>query len=132
MLEYTPDDLAQMYNVEISVIHRAISENGFTPTEITEKNEYLIGMYVDYLKALKDAEAFKDTFRYQDGEEMVDKSGVYDNYRRHYMDLLQTWEKSKALYDRNTHQSEFGNFHIRQRAGFLDARRSQSRRRPFR
>ena len=127
-MEYTPDDLAQMYNVEINVIHRAISENGFTPTEITEKNEYLIGMYIDYLKALAEANEIKDSFRFQDGEEMIDKSNLFQNHRRLYMDLFRAWKDAKTEYERATHQSQFGAFHLRQRAGFLDERRRKKNR----
>ena len=89
-------------------------------------------MYIDYLKALDEANEIKDSFRFQDGEEMIDKSNLFQNHRRLYMDLFQAWKDAKTEYSRATHQAQFGAFHLRQRAGFLDDhRRKKNRKRIY-
>jgi len=124
----TIEELAIRYEVDESMVARAIVANGFTPSDVDESNEYLVKMHVEYLIAMKEADEVRNSFSYQDGEESVNKSSVYDNYRRHFKDLETAWKEAKNLYDRSKHEEAFGNFHIRRRAPHLDRGRNSVRR----
>lgn len=122
------EELVYKFDSDETTVTRSIVANNFKLEDVDENNDFLIGMYIDYLKALAEANEIKDSFRFQDGEEMVDKSNLFQNHRRLYMDLFQAWKDAKTEYERATHQSQFGAFHLRQRAGFLDERRRKKNR----
>lgn len=125
-------ELVDKFDSDTATVTRSIVANNFKLEDVDENNDFLIGMYIDYLKALAEANEIKDSFRFQDGEEMVDKSNLFQNHRRLYMDLFQAWKDAKTEYERATHQSQFGAFHLRQRAGFLDEhRRKKNRKRIY-
>lgn len=124
-------ELAAKYGVESTVVEQAVTANGFTISQVDDSNEYLVAKYIDYLKAVEEAKEVRDYFKYSDGEESVDKSRIYDNYRKHYNDLLAVWKDAKELYDRSIATSEHSAYHQRKRAPWLDRRRA-SVRRPFR
>lgn len=126
------EELVYKFDSDETTVTRSIVANNFKLEDVDENNDFLIGMYIDYLKALAEANEIKDSFRFQDGEEMVDKSNLFQNHRRLYMDLFQAWKDAKTEYERATHQSQFGAFHLRQRAGFLDEhRRKKNRKRIY-
>lgn len=127
----TINELVEKYSVEEAIVSRAIVANGFTITDIDDSNEYLVAMYIDYLVAEESAKKARDAFRYTDGEETVDKSKVFENYRRHYMDLFNVWKDAKKIYDNSIWRPDNSAFHVRKRAPHLDRRRA-SVRRPFR
>lgn len=122
------EELVYKFDSDETTVTRSIVANNFKLEDVDENNDFLIGMYIDYLKALAEANEIKDSFRFQDGEEMVDKSNLFQNHRRLYMDLFRAWKDAKTEYERATHQSQFGAFHLRQRAGFLDERRRKKNR----
>lgn len=128
----TLEELVYKFDSDETTVTRSIVANNFKLEDVDENNDFLIGMYIDYLKALAEANEIKDSFRFQDGEEMIDKSNLFQNHRRLYMDLFQAWKDAKTEYERATHQSQFGAFHLRQRAGFLDDhRRKKNRKRIY-
>lgn len=124
----TLEELVYKFDSDETTVTRSIVANNFKLEDVDENNDFLIGMYIDYLKALAEANEIKDSFRFQDGEEMIDKSNLFQNHRRLYMDLFRAWKDAKTEYERATHQSQFGAFHLRQRAGFLDDRRRKKNR----
>ena len=128
----TLEELVYKFDSDETTVTRSVVANNFKLEDVDENNDFLIGMYIDYLKALAEANEIKDSFRFQDGEEMIDKSNLFQNHRRLYMDLFQAWKDAKTEYERATHQSQFGAFHLRQRAGFLDEyRRKKNRKRIY-
>lgn len=117
--------LAYELAVDESVVSRAIHANGFSiDADFDSEQENLIRMYVDYLLALEDAKEARLAFKYADGEEAVDKSRVFDQYRKFANDLKDSWEDVKKAYDKSlVGKDSF--FMIRNRAGFLDERFSR-------
>ncbi|UBH21878.1 hypothetical protein LAU42_08870 [Macrococcus armenti] len=117
--------LATKLEVEQSIVERAVLANGFSiDLDYTTPQENLITMYTEYLLAKEDEKNARLAFKYQDGEESVDKSEIYDQYRKYANDLRRDWSEAKALYD-----DEFSGSHsfftIRKRAPHLDARTRQ-------
>lgn len=126
----TVEELVAKYGSDESTVLRSVTSNGLTIEQVDASNEHLVQMYVEYLEARKEADAVRDNFKYQDGEESVDKTKVYDNYRKHYQDLFNAWKESKEMYDRSA-SSEHSRYYQRKRASWLDRPRA-SLRRPFR
>lgn len=122
------NEIVESLGVDEELVTLSISANNFTETNFSDRQTFLIKLYVDYLVARKEAEEIRNSFRYQDGEEQVDKSSVYDNYRRHYVDLLTEWEKAKREYEADQTVSGGSAFHLRKRADFLDSKPHRSRR----
>ncbi|MCU7556537.1 hypothetical protein [Macrococcus capreoli] len=118
-------NLSEDLNVEESIVKRAAITNGFSiDSDYDEKQENLIRMYVDYLLALEDAKKARIAFKYADGEESVDKSRLFDQYRRFANDLYGAWEDVKKAYDKEL-SGQHSFFMLRNRAGFLDERTSE-------
>lgn len=112
--------LAYELAVDESVVSRAIHANGFSiDADFDSEQENLIRMYVDYLIALEDAKEARLAFKYADGEESVDKSRIFDQYRKYANDLKDAWEDVKKAYDKSL-GGKGSFFTIRTRAGFLD------------
>lgn len=131
--ELAIEDLATEIGADVREVRKALTANGFSIEEITTKNKYLVEMYISYLVAKDEAEEVRNSFRFQDGEEQVDKSRVYDNYRRHYLDLLADWQDAFERYSDSINELSNNSFHLRKRAEFLDAnRRTRRIRRTFR
>ena len=129
----TVEELATEIGADVQEVRKALTANGFSIEDITTKNMYLVEMYVRYLIAKNEAEEVRNSFRFQDGEEQVDKSRVYDNYRRHYLDLLADWQDAFERYSDSINELSNNSFHLRKRADFLDANRRKRRiRRTFR
>lgn len=123
----TIEELAAKLGVEESIAARAVVANGFSIDDVNDANQHLVEMHTEYLTAVKEADDVKNNFKYSDGEESVDKTKVYDNYRKHYQDLLSAWKDAKELYDRSTAE-EGSRFHLRKRADWLDRGRTSIRR----
>lgn len=119
------DSLAIELSVDKAIVERAVLTNGFSiDTDFDNRQANLIRMYVDYLQALEDARQARVAFKYADGEEAVDKSRVFDQYRKFANDLKDSWEEAKKAYDKDlVGKGSF--FTIRNRAGFLDERFSR-------
>ena len=129
----TVEELAAEIGADVQEVRKALTANGFSIEDITTKNMFLVEMYVRYLIAKDEAEEVRNSFRFQDGEEQVDKSRVYDNYRRHYLDLLADWQNAFERYSDSINELGNSSFHLRKRADFLDANRRKRRiRRTFR
>lgn len=93
-------ELAAELAVEVEVVEQAVIANGFsTDDSFDARQKHLISAYVDYLIAMEDAREQRIAFKYTDGEESVDKTGVYDQYRRYALDLLGAWREAKRQYD---------------------------------
>lgn len=118
----TIEELAEEFGVEVREVRKAITANGFAISEVSENSKHLIELYLDYLKAETEASEMRDAFKYQDGEEQVDKSKVYENYRKHYMDLYDKWQRAKQDFLDSRSKDEGSSFHLRKRAEFLDAK----------
>lgn len=116
------DELTTELGVDKAVVKKAVQANGF-PTDGTFEGEqtHLITLYVDYLEAMDEAKEQRRAFKYTDGEESVDKSKIYDQFRRHAMDLFSAWSSAKRDYD-NSQKGLDSFFTIRSRAGVLDGR----------
>lgn len=114
--------LATKLEVEQSIVERAVLANGFSiDLDYTASQENLITMYTEYLLAKEDEKNARLAFKYQDGEESVDKSEIYDQYRKYANDLRRDWSEAKALYD-DEFSGRHSFFTIRKRAPHLDAR----------
>lgn len=120
----TLDELIASIDAEEEKIVKAIIANDFSldsGTEYDEKKVSLVEAYVDYLVAREEAKEVRIAFKYTDGEESVDKSGIYDQYRRYANDMLAHWRDMKNAYDkRNAGLTSF--FTVRKRAGYLNER----------
>src|SRR5699024_8152798 len=91
----TIEELAEEFGVEVREVRKALTAKGFAISEVSENSKRLIELYLDYLEAETEASEMRDAFKYQDCEEQVDKSKVYENYRKHYMDLYDKWQRAK-------------------------------------
>lgn len=115
-------DLATKLGVEQSVATEYIIANGFSiakETDYGERQVFLIGLYQDYTLAKEEMSEARKGFRYQDGEEMVDKSKQFEAYRQYANDLFKRWQSELEKY--NDSKNEFGSkFFVRQRANWLD------------
>lgn len=122
------NEIAEMLEVDEAVVRESVQANGFSTTKsYDEGEEYLIKMHVSYTMAFKEAENLRNSFKYQDGEEQVDKSKVYDNYRKHYQDLYDRWQRAKQDFLDSRSKDEGSAFHLRKRADFLDAKPNRVR-----
>lgn len=118
----TINEIVEKYSLDREQVTDAVLSNGFsTSADLDERQVHLVRQYVDYLEALADAKEQRIAFKYVDGEESVDKSDVFNQYRRHANDLYAKWSDSKRLYDRELN-GKSSYFTVRKRAGFLDAR----------
>lgn len=116
------DEIIERHGVKEDVAEKAVLANGFPIDGEFEGAEYhLITLYLDYLEAMDEAKAQRGNFQYTDGEESVNKSGVYDKYRRYAMDLFSAWSSAKRDYD-NANRGLDSFYTIRGRAGVIDAR----------
>lgn len=123
----TIGELATEMNAEEGDVARAIVANGFSINDIDASNQYLVEMYVEYLQSRREADTVKDNFKYSDGEESVDKTRVYDQYRDHYRDLHSEWKDAKETYDRSVSEAST-RYYQRKRADWLDRKRTPIRR----
>lgn len=118
----TFNELQSELGIEKDKLEIAVTTNGFSiDSDIDARQKGLIVMYIDYLTAQEDAREARKAFKYLDGEESVDKSKVFDQYRRYAMDLYNAWNSAKRDYDEDMSGSG-SYFTIRKRAGFLNAR----------
>lgn len=124
----TVEELAEEYGVEVREITKALAANGFSINEVTQSSKFLMELYIDYLKAEQEAASVRNSFKYQDGEEQVDKSKVYENYRKYYVDLYDKWMRAKQDYADSRSKDEGSSFHLRKRADFLDSKQNRLRR----
>lgn len=116
------EDIVESYGIERVVAEKAVLANGFPLDGDFEGEEYhLITLYLDYLEAMEDSKEARRSFQYTDGEESVNKSKVYDQYRRYAMDLFGAWSSAKRDYDQSKRGLD-SFFTIRGRAGVLDER----------
>lgn len=116
------DELSAELGLEAKVLDSAILANGFSSDDdFDAPKQNLVNMYADYLIAMEDAKEQRLAFKYMDGEESVDKSKVYEQYRRYAIDLLNLWRDQKKAYD-DSFSGKDSFFSLRTRAGFLDGR----------
>lgn len=115
------NDLAILYDVSEEVVERSFKANDVPANSerIDPEIENLVALYVDYLTALSDAKESREYFKYTDGEESVDKSKVYDNYRRYAQDVYNAWRSARSEYRQQMRQGGF--YKLRKRASWLDA-----------
>lgn len=115
-------EVANELQVDESIATEYIIANDFSivnGTSYDKHQMYLIRLYHEYREADKDASEARKGFRYQDGEEMVDKSKQFDAFRQYANDLYRRWQTELAKYndDKNEYASRFV---VRTRVGWLD------------
>lgn len=116
------DELIEEYGVERQVAVKAVRANGFQVDATFDGDQYhLITLYLDYLEAMDEAKEQRRAFKYTDGEESVDKSGVYDKFRRYAMDLFSAWTSAKRDYD-NANRGLDSFYTVRGRHGAINAK----------
>ena len=116
-------ELATKLTVTEEVDDEFILANGFDVTleDFDSRQTYLIKLYSEYVSANEEAAEARKGFRYQDGEEMVDKSKQYEAYRRYALDLYNRWKEELDEY--NDDKDAGGSFFVlRNRAGWLNER----------
>lgn len=115
-------EVAERFEITEDEATDYIIANGFsiTSNDYDRQQVYLLGMYDDYVQAKNDAAKARETFRYQDGEEMVDKSKQFDAFRAYANDLFNRWQKELAQYN-NDEDMDGSQLILRKRAKWLDA-----------
>ncbi len=92
-----------LYDADEKTVKRALKANDLSDDldTLDPELEHLIDLYIQYLKARDKSIETLDGFKYTDGEESVDKSGVYDKHRRFYSDLYNAWRSARQDYKRD-------------------------------
>lgn len=79
------------------LVEDAMRSHGFTPTDSVPSDQVsLVLLFAQYQGAWRIAFSVAHYFKYQDGEESVDKSMVAENYRNLAKDLQSEYEREKA------------------------------------
>ncbi|PTJ54188.1 hypothetical protein [Mammaliicoccus sciuri] len=115
-------EVAKRFDITEDEATEYIIANGFsiTSNDYDTQQIYLLGMYHEYVQAKKDAAKARETFRYQDGEEMVDKSKQFDAFRAYANDMFNRWQKELAQYN-SDEDMQGSQLILRKRAKWLDA-----------
>ena len=80
------------------LVLEAMQVHGFTPdADVPAGKQRLILLYASAVGASQIAMSVAHYFKYQDGEEAVDKSMIADNYRKLARDLKADYDEEKAL-----------------------------------
>lgn len=118
----TLDEIVKKYSLDREQVVDAVLSNGFsTSATLDERQVNLVKQYVAYLEALADAKEQRKAFKYVDGEEAIDKSDIFNQYRRHANDLYNVWTANKRAYEKELN-GKSSYFTVRNRAGWLDER----------
>lgn len=121
-IETVIENITAELSTSSSIVEKAINANGFfTLTELDAEEINLVEMYAEYLIAMEDVKEQRRAFKYTDGEESVDKSNSFDQYRRYANDLLGMYNSARRAYD-DAKSGANSFFTIRGRAGVLDER----------
>lgn len=115
-------EVAKRFDITEDEATEYIIANGFsiTSNDYDTQQIYLLGMYHEYVQAKKDAAKARETFRYQDGEEMVDKSKQFDAFRAYANDMFNRWQKELTQYN-SDEDMQGSQLILRKRAKWLDA-----------
>lgn len=121
-IETIIEGIAAEIGVDRSIVEKAVKANGFfDKSTLDAEEENLVALYAEYLEAMVDVKEQRRAFKYTDGEESIDKSNAFDQYRRYANDLFSMYTSARRAYD-DARSGTQSFFKIRGRAGVLDER----------